>query len=378
MAFFNMTMKPLSRWLITGIACVLVFAALAAFKFFQIQAAIAYGQSFPEPSESVEGYTTELATFDSTVNAIGHVVAPQAMVLRNEVEGLISEINFASGDQVKKGEVLVQLDISEESARLKAAIARVELTKLALQRAERLIRQKGVSEETVDQARANYAIAQADVQALEAAIAKKTLQAPFDAVAGLHQWEVGEFLQSNTDIVTLLGINDFSWVDFNLPWGKANLKVGDTVMLELPGETVPQEARIIARNPIVSASSRNLTYRARVDAALVVPPNTVVRVIVPIGSSEQIKVPRTAVLVDSMGDHVYVLEPNTKTDAKGYRAKRRQITIAYKDEDVVGVVDGLQEGELIAARGAFKLLPNMLTYVRERVTESATDAVTVE
>lgn len=360
-----MTMKPLSRWAVTGLACLLLFAALAAFKVLQIRAAIAYGKSFPEPSESVEAVTTELRTFRDTVSTIGEITAPQSLELRNEEAGTISAVNFQSGDRVHKDDILVQLDVREERARLQAAQARVKLAELDLKRVERLIKQKTISEESVDQAEANAAIARADVLALEAIIARKTVRAPFDAVAGLHTLEVGEFLQSNTPIVSLLGVNAYTWVDFHLPLARAAIDIGGDVSVKLShigGDRVP--ATVIARNPVASSSSRTIQLRARIDNPPPVPPNTVVEVIIPVGSSEQIVLPRTALQVDSLGDYVYVLEPDADSGAR--RAKRRQVTVGYRDEELVGIKEGLAVGEQVASRGAFKLVPNMLTYIRER------------
>ncbi len=359
-------MKASSRWWIAGLGCLALVSALAAYKYFQIQAAIAQGQAMPESSESVESVTVQRQRFNEFATAIGEIVAPQALELRNEIEGTITALNVVSGERVEKGEVLVQLDVSEENARLEAARARVKLAQLDLERAKRLIRQKGVSEETVDQAEADYAVARADVAALEATIAKKTLRAPFDAVAGIHSLEVGEYLEGNTAIVPLVGVNDYTWVDFHLPRSKARVSVGDSVRVQLAREATDAgvSARVIARDVMASASSRNVQFRARIDQAVDVPPRSVVNVSVPQGSSEQIALPRTAVQVDAMGDYVYVLEDNP--DGDGYRARRRAVTVGYKGEEQVGVIAGLEPGERVAARGAFKLQPGMLTFVRER------------
>lgn len=358
-------MKPSSRWLMTAVACVLLVAALATYKYLQIQAMIAYGKSFPEPSESVEGITASAEPFQQTVNTIGEIIAPQSLQLRNEVEGLIVAINFAPGDRVAAGSVLVQLDVSEENARLKAAQAKVNLAQLDLERIQRLLKQKTVSKEAFDQAQANYDIAQADVLALRANIAKKTLRAPFDAVAGLHHFDVGEFLQSNTPIVSLVGVTDYTWVDFNLPLAQSAIRVGDEITVSLqdrPG--VIHTAQVIARDPMASPGARTIRFRARINDARDLPANTLVRVTVPLAQMQQVAVPRTAIMTDGMGDHVFVLVPDS--GGEGYRAQRRQVQLGYKGAERVGVMSGLEDGELVAATGAFKLHPNMLTFVRER------------
>lgn len=365
-------MKASTRWVMTGLACVVILLALAAYKFLQIQAMIAYGKSFPEPSESVAAATATTQAFQQTVSTIGEIIAPQSLQLRNEEEGVIAELNFAPGDRVEKGRVLVQLDVSEEKARLKAAQARVNLAQLDLERIQRLRKQKTVSQEAMDQARADYDIARADVMALEAIINRKTLRAPFDAIAGLHHLDVGEYLQANTAIVSLVGVTDYTWVDFNLPLAQASLTVGSEVSVELPDQQRRTfSARVIARDPLASEGARTIGFRARIEQGGQIPSNTLVRVTVPMATAQQLAIPRTALLVDGMGDHVFVLVPDES--GKGYRAHRRQVKVGYKDEQDVGVIDGLQDGELVASKGAFKLAPNMLTFVRERPTIASQD-----
>jgi len=365
------------RWLITLCACVLVFVALAGYKFMQIKAAIAFGESFPEPSESVQALTVSSSQVQSFVSTIGEVVAPQAMELRNELEGRVSKVNMTSGGNVKEGEVLLQLDISEETARLSAARASANLAKLKLERMNKLLPSKAVSEDSVDQAKAEYDIAVATVGQLEATIAKKTLRAPFDAVVGLHDIEVGEYLEANSVLVTLLGTQDFVWVDFNLPLTQGRVALGDTVRIQVPrADTQQLEAKVIASNPVVSAQSRNLRYRAEVAAHPALLPNAVVNVEVPTGTRTQIQVPSPAVLRDEMGTYVFVLTPEDSSD--GYRASRRGVTIGREEGEVVAIAEGLKPGDRIATHGAFKLRHGMLAYVRERPPQPAAQAANGE
>ena len=363
-----MMMNVSSRWFVALLVCLVVIAGLGGYKYMQIQAAIAYGESYPEPSESVEAVAVSEQPFARSFSTIGEIVAPQAIELRNEVEGLVTDVNFASGDRVDKGEVLVQLDVSEERARLAAAQSRTELARLALERAQRLAKNKSISEENLDQARANFDVARADVRALEAVIAKKTLRAPFDAVAGLHNLDAGEYLQANTDIVSLVGVSDHSWLDFNVPQVQGVLAVGQpvTVVLSDAGDTA--EATVIARNAMASSSSRNIRYRARLEAKPALPANAVVKINVPMAELDAIVVPRTALLKDTEGDYVYVLEP---ADGEGFRAARRDVEVGDQNSETAAILSGLSAGERVATNGAFKLMPGILTFVRPRPAASA-------
>ena len=364
-------MKTRSRWTITVLACIAVFLALAAFKIYQIRAAIAFEQSFPEPSETVEAETVSSQSYVSSVVTIGEVVAPQALELRNELEGRIALINVTPGEKITKGSVVLQLDISEETARLKAAEANVKLAGLELARIERLIKQKTVSKESLDQAEANFAVTQANVLALKSSIGKKTLRAPFDAIAGLHTLEVGEFLQANTPVMTLVGTNNYSWVDFRMPQEGSDVAVGTPVSIVYGASNEAANAIIIAKDTIASADSRNVRVRAQTDRALGSLPNTVVKVTVPIRQEEDVVVPASAVLKDGLGDYVYVL--NKDDASKAYRAERRQVTLGHRDDKQAAVLDGLKTGELIATNGSFKLRGNLLTHVREKAATGAGD-----
>jgi RND family efflux transporter MFP subunit len=358
------------RWLLTLTACALVFAALASYKVMQIRAAIAFGNSFPEPSETVEAVTVDSSKVQNYNHTIGVIVAPQSIVLRNEVAGRVSMVNFESGALVEQGSILLQFDISEEAARLKAAKAQAELAKLDLQRIKKLKNSNTVSEERYDQARAQYDIATAEVNSLQAIIDKRTLRASFDARAGLHEFEVGDYLQSNTLITTLVGINDYTWVDFNLPHKQADIGLDTEVVVTTamhPGEALT--AIVVAKDSVISANSRSLRFRARLAGSSGIPPNAAVNVSVPVGEAQlRVHAPTTAVRRDGLGDYVYVLEPNREVDAPegSFRARRQSVVVGAASEQAVAIIEGLSEGDLIAANGAFKLRSGLLVYIKSR------------
>lgn len=358
------------RWLVTVVACALLLVALASFKYFQIQAAIAYGNSFPEPSETVRALKVVEAPSATYVSTIGEITAPDAVMLRNELEGRITELNMKSGQQINKGDVLLRLDTSEESARLKAARANASVAGLNLKRVEKLLKNNTVSQESVDQAQAQYDIAQANIAELQATIDKKTLTAPFDARVGLHDLEPGEYLGANTALVNLVGVSDHLWVDFNLPLAQGVLAIGDRILVELPKPAAGHvEADIVAKNPALSAQSRNLRYRARLPADPATPPNAVVNILVPTAKVPRIHVPTPAVLRDEMGAYVFRLTP--EPEGSGYRAKRQSVSLGHEGEQQVVILKGLKPGMLIATDGAFKLQQDMLAYVGERPARDA-------
>src|SRR5688572_4719606 len=115
------------KWGVTIAGCAVVFGALATWKVRDIQSAIAAGEAYPEQSETVEATTVATAQFVPSITVMGEIVAPQRLDLRNEIGGEITRVNFESGAEVTKGQLLLQLDIAVEQANLEAAKAKAQV-----------------------------------------------------------------------------------------------------------------------------------------------------------------------------------------------------------------------------------------------------------
>lgn len=359
----------LRRWVIIGVVCLCVVAALATFKVMQIRAAIAFGESFPETVEAVELAIVEQIEWRPSVSATAEIVALKDVELSNELAGRVVEVGFKPGASVVAGQLLVRFDTSEERARLEAARAQAELARLVLERNQKLLKTGSAAKESYDQAAAQRNATLAEERALQAVIAKKTLRAPFAAVAGLHELEAGQYLDAATVITRLVGTDKGVWLDFTLPQQQARLKTGDVVEAVAPGLLVqPVAATIIARNAWVDRQSRNVRYRALITEADALSPGTLVTVNVPTGPIRSVaRVPETAVRYDSFGASVYVLEPAEPDAPAKERASRRAVTLGPQEKKTVIIVSGVKAGERVAANGAFKLRDGVLVAAKEPV-----------
>lgn len=358
------------QWSVAILACLLIFLALALFKYSQITAAIAFGKSFPEPSATVESEITRIRPTTTFKTALGEITAPQVITLRNQMEGHIVKVNFNSGAIVAQGDTLLQLDISEEVAQLQAAQAKANLAQLDLKRVERLLKEKTISAERVDQARAEYQISQANIKGIQAIIDKKTITAPFNARVGLHQFEAGEFLPKNSIVTTLVGLSSIYWVDFNLPPADADTTVGDTVLVTLLDASEQSlNGHIIAKDSTASSKSRNLRFRAQIKSDNYLAPNTMVKVAIAKTPQELIQIPRTAIQTDTMGTYVFALEADSKPNQ--YRARRQPVTVGGVSDKSSIILSGLEPGTLIATHGAFKLRSNLLVFLKQPAVHGA-------
>src|SRR3954469_22813533 len=83
-------------------------AIIGGFKFFQIKAAIAQGMSYQPPPEAVTTVVAQQEEWNTTLNAIGTVASVNGVTVSADLPGLVSEIDFTSGQAVSAGQVLVR------------------------------------------------------------------------------------------------------------------------------------------------------------------------------------------------------------------------------------------------------------------------------
>lgn len=321
-------------------------------------------QAGPEPSAKVQAFRAQNTYYQKQLSVIGEGHAVKYIALKNELAGKVSKVNIASGDIVKKGQVLLELEHTEELASLASAKATKTLKQQTLARYQELAKENRISKENVDVAQAEYHIAVADIARLEAVIAKKVILAPFDASIGIHNINVGQFLDSNTEITDLIGVEDYIWVDFKVPQTYRQLAVNSTVEVTMSGASslvgVSSQAVVMSVEPLLTQDSRQLKYRAKVlTSELNVKPNQLVKVAVPITAEQSvIVVPSLAIVRDQLGEYVFKL---VKDDNGDYRASREKVVLGDRLNENVIVSEGLTSGELVAAKGAFKLRPGLKT-----------------
>ncbi|MCG6972695.1 MAG: efflux RND transporter periplasmic adaptor subunit, partial [Desulfobacterales bacterium] len=296
----------------------------------------------------------------SLLTSVGSLEAVQGVMVTAELKGKVEKIAFDPGAMVQAGDLLVQQDISSETAQLQAAEAAVSLTKITLERTRKLLTEKTVSQSQYDNADAQYKQAAAQVDNIRATIAKKTIRAPFAGRLGIRLINLGQALNEGDAIVSLQSFDPI-FVNFSLPQQElAQIRQGLVVRMTtdaLPGRTI--EGKITAINPAVDAATRNF----RVQATAANPeeqlrPGMFVNVAVVLPAQEKVlPIPATAVLYAPYGDSVFIVEENNneKTGRPGKIVRQQFVRLGKKRGDFVAVASGLKEGETIVSTGVFKL-----------------------
>jgi membrane fusion protein, multidrug efflux system len=361
-AFLNSRGWMASAALLTTV--VATGAGLAAWKYTDIAASAAASANQPEPMEVVTAAIASDREHRRTTTSIGTVLALRSITLQNEIAGTVERVHLTPGQIVEPGAVLVALDASVERAELQAQEAQAALAKTTLARLEKLRTHQATSQEEVDQARAEYDVAQAQMARTRALIAKKVIRAPFRARVGIADVHIGQYLNEGAELTTLQGVAEAVHVDFTVAQRvAAGLKVGDSVAVYAGNDNTPIPARIVAVDARVDPNTRNATVRARLTGSVTPAPGASVRVLVPVGPLDTVvSVPVNALRKGPQGDHVFVIEPDS---AGKPRAHVRTVQSGPVLGEEVIIYDGLKSGEQIATSGSFKLREAVLVAIAD-------------
>ena len=348
-----------------GVVMLLVLA-LAGYKAFSIYRQI---QQFsaPKPPVSVAVVNAVELPWQSRLPAIGTLKAVQGVDLSLEIAGTVKALLFESGQKVRVGQPLLQLDSDVERALLGTAEADLGLAQVEHGRGSRLVGDQAISRGDFDKLAAQLKKASATVAQLKASLAKKQILAPFSGTIGIRHVDVGDYLDSGTVIATLQDLSSL-YADFHVPeQALPKLAVGQQVQVSVsayPGQSF--DATISAINPRVDESTRNVLIRAtqpNPDSRLLPGMFVDLQVILPSAPS-QIVVPESAITYSLYGNSVYVVvarqteagkpESNPR-DEPQLTVERRFVKTGEHREGKVVILEGLKAGDQVVSGGQLKL-----------------------
>jgi membrane fusion protein, multidrug efflux system len=337
----------------------LVVVGLAGTKGLQFKTLMAAGKAYVPPPETVSSAIAREDKWQNTLSAIGTVAAMQGVMINPEISGMVSEIAFESGAVVAKGDVLVRLDTSLETAQLRSLEAQEDLSRINLERERKLRSENMVSQSELDTAEATMKQTKANADAVRATIEKKTIRAPFAGRLGIRQINLGQYLDPGKPIASLQSLAPI-YADFSLPQQElSKLKLGMTVQLtadSYPGHQF--KGKLTAINPDLDAVTRSVGLQATFENAdQTLRPGMFIRAEVLLPEENKVLViPATAILSAPFGDSVYVIEEKPGKDGKPQQSVRQQfVRTGLTRGDFVTVESGLKPGEKVVSSGVFKL-----------------------
>lgn len=351
-----------------GIAIVLV---LGGVKALQVKKAIAEYASFAPPPEAVTSLIAKEEEWVPSLRAVGSTAAVQGVTVSTDEPGIVQKIAFESGQTVKEGDLLVQLEVSQEQAQLRSAEAQMRLAQANLLRQQNLLKSRVSSQADYDSVQAQYDQAVARVEEVKALINKKTIRAPFGGVLGIRAVNLGQYLQSGAQVAPLQSLDPI-YVNFWLPQQNlGQIAAGQPVRVRADGlPDVEFEGKINAVDAVIDEATRNVRVQATLpNSKSLLRPGMFVNTEVPLAEkSSHVVLPATAIQFAPYGDTVYIIEDMKGANDKTYRGVRQQVVkVGESRGDRVAILSGVKAGEEVVTSGVFKLRPGVQVQVNNSI-----------
>jgi len=369
----------IKRMLIMLLLAAAVFGGIYGMKMMQIKDAMS--KMGPPPPSTV---STTVAAYDDwqpQLESVGSLRAVNGADLALEVSGIVEEIHFNSGDEVKQGTVLVKLRDDEDVSKLHSLQAVVDLAVITYQRGMKQLPSQTISQAAVDADKSELDAARANVAEQQALIDKKVIRAPFDGRLGIRAVDLGQYLAAGTVVVTLQSLDPI-YLDFFLPQQALDqIRIGQAVSAKVdtyPGQIFPGE--ISAIEPKVEAASRNVRVRATLkNADHKLLPGMYATVDIATGAPQRyVTLPQTAITFNAYGNTVYIVDKGAAGANGQPQLTVRQSFVKTGETrgDQVAVLEGVKDGETVVTSGQLKLRNGAPVAVDNSVQPSADAAPT--
>jgi membrane fusion protein (multidrug efflux system) len=288
-----------------------------------------------------------------TLSLPGTIAANEIVEIKAETDGIVEEINFAEGEHVPKGEMLVKLDESKLVAALAEAEANLKFSQANYARAKQLLNDKLISQQEFDQTASSFAVNQATVDLKRRLLKDARVYAPFAGIVGARQISPGQVISRNSTLTWLVDLDTVK-VEVKVPEKYLRqLRVGQPLEFSVaafPGDKFRGDVYFIS--PQIDESTRYALVKARIPN-----PDAKLRSGMYAGLDLTLQVRDAAIVIPepaimSNGDNFSVFV----VDEKG-NAQVRPVEVGLRLSGKVEVLKGLAAGEKVVVEGVQKLRP---------------------
>ena len=366
------------RMLIMIGAVVLLVILLGGLYALHIMKLIA---SIPKPApQTVTATKVSSEDWQPALAAVGSVTPVRGVDVTTEIAGLVREIHFKSGQDVRQGDVLVELNADSDKAQLASLEAAADLSATVLKRDKAQFDAQAIAQAQVDADLADLKSKRALADQQKAIIDKKTIRAPFSGKLGITTVNPGQYVNPGDKIVTLQTIDPI-YVDFNLPQKSIGaLEVGQLVNVTTDGFAgVTFPGKITAISPKVDTTTRNVVVEATFsNPKRQLLPGMFANASVQVGDKKHyLTLPQTAITYNPYGSTVFVVmtadqaaaaaranaasggaaasAPAQAASGSGLVVQQAFVTTGETRGDQVAILSGLKEGQEVVTSGQVKL-----------------------
>jgi HlyD family secretion protein len=352
-----------SRWVIGGAIALLVVLGLLVARHFTQPAPLDAAKAQQSELPLVTVMTPRVQAVQSTVSFTGTIQARYDMPISAEGEsGRITAVLVEAGDRVQRGQVLARLDQSvlrpqmdRLEASLEEAKAQAALSAAEFRRAEGVEAAGALSTEEIARRRAaavtdeaKVKVAAAQLAEARARLGKTEILAPADGIVLTRNAEVGQTASPGGEpLFRLAREGEVEMRGQVAERDLAALSVKQPAEVRVTGIDQPFVGTVRLLGAIIDPQTRLGEVRIALAPDPRIRPGAFAHADVVVGAAQRPVLPQTAVLSDSEGTYVLIVDDDGKTER---RAVRVDSTVA----DGLVISDGLSgEERVVSTAGAF-------------------------
>lgn len=283
----------------------------------------------------------------------GRLVPDEEVNLSFETSGKITDIYFAEGSHVKRGELLAKVNDRQLQAQLKRLKAQIPLAEDRVFRQNALLKRDAVSKEAYEQVKTELATLNADIENIKANIDMTELRAPFDGIIGLRQVSAGAYASPTTVVAKLTKVSPLK-VEFAVPERYAReVKKGTNLDFRVEGKLDAYHAQVYATESSLDPETHSLTIRAiypNRNGELLAGRYTDIK-LKQKEIEDAIAIPSEAIVPEMGKNKVFVYRSGV--------ADPVDVVIGIRTEAEVQIVQGLVAGDTILTSGTLQLRKGM-------------------
>jgi membrane fusion protein, multidrug efflux system len=307
----------------------------------------------------VAAHILQPEVIENKVLSSGSILAYDEVELRSELSGKITKIYFNEGTSVRKGDLLVKINDAEQQAQLRRAQYQLKLLEDKEYRQSRLLEKEAISQQDYDVSLNEVNIIKAEIDLINAQIAKSEIRAPFNGVVGLKHVSEGSFVTTTSVIASLQSISPVK-IDFSIPEKYAGqVKPGDEVNFRVEGNSENFSAKVYAVEPKIDPVTRTLQIRALYhNSGRQILPGAFANIELILESiKDALMVPTQAIVPELRGQTVLLY--------KDGKAVSTIVQTGIRTNQRVQLTDGVNEGDTVVTSGILQIRPNVPIVISE-------------
>lgn len=294
------------------------------------------------------------------LQTIGQAVSMHSVAIQPQVSGLLTQVFFSEGDDVKKGQQLFQIDPAPFKADVLGAKGAWQAANAKLDRIERLRKKDYGTEQEYQQAQAEAAQAKAALQTARIKLGYTRITSPITGRTGLLQVKTGNLVQAGSDV--LVTIKQFAPIEvrFSLPQDKLAILQqywqDDTPLSVLAfseeGDTQLARGKLVFLGNKVDKTTGTITLKARFsNQKETLWPGQYLTIKVLLATKRFPVIPAVAVQFGQDGTYVY--------QVKDGKAVATQIVLQREQGQLALIANGLKAGDEVVVRVPHNLREGM-------------------